>query len=301
MILSIGEILFDNFPKYRRIGGAPFNFAYHAKGLGLPVRFVSRVGKDEPGGEILSILSRAGFQKEDLQSDPVRPTGAVQVELDGQGVPSFTILEDVAYDHIEFDRHIGTILEARPSLIYFGSLIQRTEHGYSTLHQILENRHPDARCLYDMNLRPGCIRRRILERSLQAADVLKLNEEELKTAAGMFDIPDTGPDGVPALMERFDLSIVALTRGAEGSELFVEGDRFGTEAPEPSKIADTVGAGDAYTAMLATGLLKRWHPERILSAAARFSCRICSIEGAIPDSDDFYRDFRAEMKGPADA
>ena len=117
----------------------------------------------------------------------------------------------------------------------------------------------------------------------------------------MFDIPDTGPNGVPALMKRFDLSIVALTRGAEGSELFVGGDRFWTEAPKPAKIADTVGAGDAYTAMLATGLLKRWPPERILSAAARFSCRICSIEGAIPDSDDFYRDFRAEMKGPADA
>jgi fructokinase len=300
MILSIGEILFDNFPKYRRIGGAPFNFAYHAKGLGLPVRFVSRVGKDELGGEILSILAKAGFQSEDLQIDRARPTGAVQVQLDDQGVPSFTILEDVAYDRIEFDTHVGTILEARPSLIYFGSLIQRTEHGYSTLHRILENRHPDARCLYDMNLRPGCIHRRILKRSLQAADVLKLNEEELKTAAGMFDIPDSGPDSVPALMERFDLSMVALTRGAQGSELFVGGNRFGTAAPKPPTVADTVGAGDAYTAMLAAGVLKRWPPERILSAAARFSSRICTIEGAIPGSFDFYRDFRAEMKGPSD-
>jgi fructokinase len=301
MILSIGEILFDVFPKYRRIGGAPFNFAYHVKGLGLPVRFVSRVGKDEPGWEILSVLSRAGFRSEDVQIDPQRPTGKVKVELDDHGVPTFTIVEGVAYDRLAYDEQIGKILEARPSLIYFGSLVQRTEHGFSTLHKIIESRHPDALCLYDMNLRPGCERRHILERSLQAADILKLNDEELQTAAEMFDISGDGPDSAAALMERFSLSMVALTRGAEGSEIYVGGDRFGAEAPEPANIADTVGAGDAYAAVLAAGVLKRWPPEKILSAAARFSSRVCSIEGAIPDGFSFYREFRDDMEGTADA
>ncbi len=297
MILSIGEILFDEFPRYRRIGGAPFNFAYHAKGLGFSVRFVSRVGKDEPGWKILATLEKAGFQSEDVQIDPERPTGSVQVELDDRGVPRFTILEEVAYDHIAFNEHIQALLEKRPRLICFGSLAQRTERGFSTLHEILAARHPDSRCLYDMNLRPGCDRPKIMERSLQEADIVKLNDEELETACETFGISSAGPDAANALMERFDISMLALTRGDEGSELYMDGDRFGTAAPKPTEVVDTVGAGDAYTAMLAAGILLQWAPERILSTAARFSSRVCAIEGAVPENDDFYRDFRAEMKG----
>lgn len=299
MILSIGEILFDVFPQYRRIGGAPFNFAYHLKGLGFPVRFVSRVGRDEAGWQIMSTLEKAGFAGSDVQIDPGRPTGTVQVELDQQGVPAFTIQKDVAYDHIVFDDHIEKLLQSGPRLIYFGSLVQRTQRGFSTLHDILTRRHPDSRCLYDMNLRPGCTEARIIEPSLEKADILKLNDEELGKTAEMFGLSRKGPDAATALIRRFDLSMVALTRGAEGSELYVGKDRFGTAAPKPAAIADTVGAGDAYTAMLAAGVLAGWGPERILSAAARFAARICTIEGAIPDDVDFYRDFRREMKGSA--
>ena len=299
MILSIGEILFDVFPKYRRIGGAPFNFAHHLKGLGFPVRFVSRVGKDENGWKILSLLEKAGFRSEDVQIDPTHPTGTVAVDLDDQGIPQFTIRQEVAYDHLTFDESIGEILDERPSLIYYGSLIQRTDSGFSTLHQILSRRHRQSRCLYDMNLRPGCEKPRLIERSLTEADILKLNDEELKTAAEMFGFSADGPDAAAAMMPRFGLSMVALTRGAEGSELYVGRDRFGTAAPKPSSVADTVGAGDAYTAMLAAGILEGWEPERILSTAARFASRICSIEGAIPEDMEFYRDFRREMKGSA--
>lgn len=298
MILSIGEILFDVFPKYRRIGGAPFNFAYHLLGLGFPVRFVSRVGKDESGWEILSLLEKAGFQSEDVQIDPVHPTGTVQVDLDDQGIPQFTIAEDVAYDFLDFDRRIGKILDEQPSLIYYGSLIQRTEGGFSTLHRILAGRHRQSRCLYDMNLRPGCRRASLIERSLQEADILKLNDEELQTAAEMFGLAEEAPEAAAAMIPRFGLSMVALTRGDEGSELYVGQDRFGTAAPQPAAVADTVGAGDAYTAMLAAGILQGWGPERILSTAARFASRICGIEGAVPEDMEFYRDFRLELKGP---
>jgi len=301
MILSIGEILFDVFPQYRRVGGAPFNFAYHAQGLGLPVRFVSRVGKDEPGWEIMSLLAKAGFRSRDIQIDPDHPTGAVNVELDDQGVPTFSILENRAYDQLAFNERIEAILEEGPRLIYFGSLIQRTENGFSTLHGILAERPPGSQCLYDMNLRPGCVHRRIVEESLQAADILKINEEELETSAALLNIASTGPDAVEALIHRFGLDMVALTRGADGSELYVGRDRFGTAAPKPAEVADTVGAGDAYTAMLAAGVLNGWPPEQILSAAARFSSRVCTIEGAIPEDFTFYEDFRFEMKGSPDA
>lgn len=299
MILSIGEILFDVFPKYRRIGGAPFNFAHHLKGLGFPVRFVSRVGKDENGWKILSLLEKAGFRSEDVQIDSDHPTGTVKVDLDDQGVPKFTIREDVAYDHLAFDQNIGNILAERPSLIYYGSLIQRTDPGFSTLHQILSRRHRQSRCLYDMNLRPGCEKPRLIERSLTEADILKLNDDELETAAEMFGFPADGPDAAAAMMPRFGLSVVALTRGAEGSELYVGRDRFGTAAPKPAAVVDTVGAGDAFTAMLAAGILEGWKPDRILSTAARFASRICTIEGAIPEDMEFYRNFRREMKGSA--
>ncbi len=300
MILSIGEILFDVFPKYRRIGGAPFNFAYHLRGLGFPVRFVSRVGKDESGWEILSLLSKAGFRSEDIQIDPVHPTGTVKVDLDDQGVPQFTIREDVAYDFLAFDENIGKILEETPRLIYYGSLIQRSDAGFAALHKILARRHRQSRCIYDMNLRPGCEKPLLIEQSLQEADILKLNDDELQAASEMFGLPAGGPNAAAAMLPRFGLSMVALTRGAEGSELYIGQDRFGTAAPEPDTVADTVGAGDAYTAMLAAGILQGWGPERILSMAARFASRICAIEGAVAEDMEFYRNFRLEMKGIAD-
>ena len=137
VILSIGEILFDVFPQYRRIGGAPFNFAYHLRGLGFPVRFVSRVGKDEAGQEILSFIAGAGFTGSDIQIDADRATGTVEVELDDEGVPRFTILENVAYDSIAFDDTVKAALNAGPAMICFGSLIQRTRQGFSTIRRVL--------------------------------------------------------------------------------------------------------------------------------------------------------------------
>jgi fructokinase len=296
MILSVGEILFDVFPGYRRVGGAPFNFAFHMKGLGFPVRFLSRVGEDPDGRELMGRLAEAGFDTRDIQADADHPTGRVNVELDDQGVPEFEILPNVAYDYLMVNPRIREILQGPIRLIYYGSLIQRTEAGFAAVQEILSQKPPGAVCLYDMNLRPGCFERRIIDASLRKANILKLNEEELETTAKVLGLPGKYPESVASMIERFDLSQVALTRGGDGSELFVGDSRYDIAPVSKGKIVDTVGAGDAYTSMLAAGWLMDWPPAKILSAASDFAARICSIEGAIPESSDLYYTVTADWK-----
>jgi fructokinase len=137
VILVIGEILFDIFPNYRRLGGAPFNFAYHLKNFGFEVRFISRIGIDDAGKEILHKLELARFNLDDIQVDDDHPTGSVDVQLDKGGAPQFHIIPDVAYDYIEFipGYHANLINEAR--IIYFGSLVQRSEAGYENVQAFI--------------------------------------------------------------------------------------------------------------------------------------------------------------------
>jgi len=294
MILSIGEILYDVFPDQRRLGGAPFNFAFHLKRFGFPVRFVSRVGGDGAGGDILRRIEVAGFAAEDVRIDPNHETGSVRVTLDGRGTPSFHILPDVAYDYISADSHVAALVESVPKLIYFGSLIQRTGVGFQNLHDILDNRAGGTRLFYDMNLREGCRRADIIEASLSRTDILKLSEEELDASARLLGIPGRGNALVDSLMARFDISVTALTRGADGSCLYMNGRRYDAMPASNIRIVDTVGAGDAYAAMLAAGILEEQPPKTIISEATRFSGRICAIGGAIPDNRKFYDDFRRE-------
>jgi len=238
MILVVGEILYDVFPDYKRLGGAPFNFAFHLKNLGFPVRFVSRVGNDADGKDIIGKLEQFGFNLDDIQIDPTRPTGSVQVRLDENGVPNFKITPDVAYDYIEFERKVHAPLIQTSELIYYGSLVQRKAPGFKTIQAILTRKSPSARCFYDINLRPACYNHAVVLTSLSQTNVLKIN-----------------------------------------------------------KIIDSVGAGDAYAAMLAAGILRQWHPETIVHRASLFASQICKIEGAIPESVSFYEPFTGIIKG----
>lgn len=296
-ILALGEILLDCFPGYSRIGGAPFNFAYHLKKFGLPVRFISRIGRDESGRNITGFLSRAGFDPADLQIDADRPTGRVDITLDPLGGARYSIVPDVAYDLLSFDRIAAEIRPAPPPrLIYFGSLIQRTRHGFEGLHRLLSE-SPRSLCLYDMNLRPGATSETIVQTSLESADILKLNEAELERTAAFFGRDATAPEMVEWLMARFSLSAVSLTRGADGSVLYTARGRLETPAAPVGALVDTVGAGDAYCAVLAAGLLLNWPADRILREADAFSSRICAIPGAVPESDDLYREIQSHLEG----
>jgi len=292
MILAIGEILFDVFPDYRRIGGAPFNFAYHLMRLGFPVRFISRIGRDSDGESILDMLQSAGFDTQDIQIDDQRPTGTVKVEVDENGQPGFTILTDVAYEYIAVDDAVRSAIHADPKLIYFGNLIQRSRTGFSALQSLLNHRRPETVCFCDMNLRPDCYTRDTVIHCLEKSDLLKLSEEELDITRRLTGRTESGEGFIRWLMETYTITTLAVTRGAGGSELYRDGMRVAAPASPAKEIVDTVGAGDAYAAMLAAGHLRGWPAETIISCCARFARRICEIPGAIPTTDSLYEEFR---------
>ena len=295
MILSIGEILFDMFPEGRRLGGAPFNFAYHIHRLDGSVRFLSRIGQDPEGQAILDFLAERQFPVGDLQRDEKYPTGRVLVTLDVGGSAQFDILSGVAYDFITVTPAIAQFVKEDCDLIYFGSLIQRTAQGAQTVRRILGLRSPRTKCLCDINLRPDCFTADSLTYALQEADVLKINEEELSTLASMNAIRGDTTQTVAALMDRFDIEMVALTRAEHGSSLFAGGERYDIAPERGLQIKDTVGAGDAFAAMLAIGYVRRWPPERILKSASRLANQVCGITGAIPATPLFYDRFRERL------
>jgi fructokinase len=293
VILVIGEILFDVFPNYRRLGGAPFNFAYHLKKFGFNVRFISRIGIDDKGKEILHKLELARFNLDDIQLDEDHPTGSVNVQLDESGAPQFDIIPDVAYDYIEFIPEYHSTLIDASQMIYFGSLIQRTEAGHETLQAFTVQKPSATLNFYDINLRPGCYNNAVIEKSLLAADILKLSTDELGQLKKMLSSKRSNDDFVNHIMETHSIRAVSLTKGESGSDLFTDQGRFNSKPAEAIAVIDSVGAGDAYAAMLAAGLLKKWQPEEILERASLFASRVCEIKGAIPDSASFYEPFKA--------
>lgn len=296
MILVTGEILFDLFKDRRQMGGAPFNFAFHLKKLGVDVRFISRLGTDDLGKEILDFLSSHQFNTTDIQIDPVLPTGTVQVDVTEHG-HEFTITENTAWDRIEFDRRMTSLLAQAPDLVYFGSLVQRTETGQALIQRILERKPPETRVFCDINLRPGSCSAAVIRTCLSGADILKLNREELREAAG-----DTLGSGTAAqdaaardLMAEHRINRIILTLGPDGSTWITADTILHCPAVPIKQIRDTVGAGDAYAAMSAAGILKNLPPAVCMDLASAFAAHICTLEGALPKNDHIYREFTQRM------
>jgi fructokinase len=296
VIVVIGEILIDIFEDYQRIGGAPFNFAFHLKKLGFPVRFFSRVGNDPHGRRIIDLLKKHRFSESDIQIDSRHPTGTVQVDLDAQGIPHFDICENVAYDYLDINHSdVPDAGEAR--MIYFGSLLQRTDFGCRQVQRFLSRKTGDTIAFCDINLRPPHVNGRAVLESLHHTDLLKVNQEELATIQRAFDGPDATDDVMPWLMETFRISAVALTRGDRGSSFYSRGSQIDIPSVNGVPIVDTVGAGDGYAAVLAAGCLQQIPWKETLSQASRFAARLCGIAGAVPDDQQFYKDFPPTMKG----
>lgn len=292
MICVVGEILFDEFPSYKQLGGAPFNFAYHLKNLGFPVRFISKIGNDANGKKILSLLEKYQFNTDYIQIDGLHPTGTVAVKLDKDGVPQFDIINNVAYDYIEFIPKIHIDLIHQASLVYFGSLAQRSPSGFKNVQKIIGHISGSASCLYDINLRPGCYNDQLISQSLLQANIIKLNQEELQIVKRLIKFEGNNHDLLEHLLNTFQLEIISLTKGSQGSELYTEKGTFSADAVKTARIIDTVGAGDAYAAILAAGLMQKMSPELIMQNASAFSSAICGIKGAIPENRAFYKPFQ---------
>ena len=261
--------------------------------FGRTVHLVSGVGDDDKGKKLLEFLRRHHMDISAVQVIPGSPTGQVKLQLDEQGKPQFQILTETAYDQIEFQPLLTKRL-AQTDLVYFGSLIQRSRQGHETLQRILKQRPAHTRCLYDVNLRPGCYNETVVRESLQQCDVVKLNNEELDILKEMFALPHDQRSFIDYLLRHYRLDLLCLTCGGEGSHLYTSDHHSFTEAAPVDKIADTVGAGDAYAAVLAIGCLERWLPGKILKSASAFSSHICQIEGAVPleNLKDFYDVFK---------
>ena len=297
MVLVIGEILFDIFPAYKRMGGAPFNFAYHMKQLGFPVRFISRVGNDDSGREILNFLDHHGFDPDDVQTDYDRPTGSVKVEVLPEGEHTFTISKDTAYDHID-DTPIRQLLSGtRPDVIYFGTLIQRTQNNFELLQEILSQKSPETLSFCDINLRPDCYTGQTIKASLNAADILKLNMDELAALTAGPGTMASHEISARKLMKDYCVETIILTMGEKGSQWFTTDQRHYEEQPESSPdIADTVGAGDAYAAMSVAGILKNLPVEEIIPLAGRFASHVCGIQGALIQAPGVYQEFKNRLE-----
>ncbi len=296
MILVTGEILFDLFENRRQLGGAPFNFAFHLKKLGCDVRFVSRVGSDDLGKEILTFLTDHRFDVTDIQVDADLPTGTVQVDLTEDG-HDFTITQNTAWDRIGFDHHVRSLLARAPELVYFGSLVQRTKPGQALIQRILERKPPETRVFCDINLRPASINAAVIRTCLSGADILKLNQEELWEAAGNTGISRGAGEETAArrLMTEHGIRRIILTRGRGGSTWITGDTALHCPAVPVKPIIDTVGAGDAYAAMSAAGILKHLPPEACMNLASEFAAHICTLEGALPKDDHIYREFKQRM------
>ena len=177
MILVIGEILFDLFGNNKKLGGAPFNFAFHLKKLGFQVRFVSRVGEDALGREILYFLKQHQFDLTDIQIDPNHDTGTVKVTMSHEG-HAFTITPDTAWAHLVFDRGLSTLLQQYCDLLYFGSLIQHSKKGITLIQKVMSQKQSGTTVFCDLNLRPGFYGPGVIKAALRASDILKLSREE---------------------------------------------------------------------------------------------------------------------------
>ncbi|MDY6904984.1 MAG: carbohydrate kinase [Thermodesulfobacteriota bacterium] len=298
MIFVIGEVLFDIFPTYKRIGGAPFNFAFHMKQMGFPVNFITRVGDDANGREILDIMKEYGFVLKNVQVDPGRETGKVMVNLDDDGVPTFDIRQDVAYDHIAYTDVMDRMLRSRPMMIYVGTLVQRSEKSRQAVRDVMQAKPSKVPLFYDVNLRPGCYTGEAVQSTLNATDILKINDEELTVLADMFGFSGPAHRIVKGFMKQWGLTMVALTKGSAGSELFTPDGYASTNVPDRNDVVDTVGAGDAFAAVLAAGYLQNRSLDAILSAATDFAAQMCTVQGAVPQDPGIYNTLKEGLLSP---
>ncbi len=278
--LGVGEVLWDLLPGGRQLGGAPANFAYHAHALGAEALVVSRVGNDALGREILERLRSLGLRTDGVTTDLSVPTGTVSVTLDAHGKPTFTIHENVAWDFTEAGQSILDEV-SQVDAICFGTLGQRNPVARASIRAVLAATPPAALRIFDVNLRQQLWSRELIIESLELAEVLKLNDEELSIVAYLLGLKGDESSQLRQLAARFELKAVALTKGGKGSALLV-GDEIVTRPGSKLVIADTVGAGDSYTAALALGLLAGHEPERILKCAHRVADYVCTQPGAMP-------------------
>lgn len=281
IVVGMGEALWDVLPEGKKIGGAPANFAYHVSQFGLPSFVVSSVGDDPLGNEILENFTSKGLNY--IIDKVPYPTGTVQVELDQNGVPVYDIKENVAWDNIPSTEPLLE-LARRTKAVCFGSLAQRNVVSRNTINTFLDAmpKTEDSLVVFDVNLRQGFYNKEILCNSMNRCNILKINDEELVTVSRMFGYPGIDlQDKCWILIGKYNLKMLILTCGINGSYVFTPGKV--SFRPTPTvEVADTVGAGDSFTAAFISSILQGKSVDEAHTIAVNTSAFVCTRKGAMP-------------------
>ena len=281
IVVGMGEALWDVLPEGKKIGGAPANFAYHVSQFGLQSCVVSAVGDDNLGHEIIRNFTSKGLNYH-IDTVPY-PTGTVQVEIDQAGIPQYDIKENVAWDNIPYTTRLEQIAE-RTKAVCFGSLAQRNVVSRDTINRFLDAmpHNDDTLVVFDVNLRQGFYNKDILCDSMERCNILKINDEELVTVSRMFGYPGIDlQDKCWILLGKYNLKMLILTCGINGSYVFTPG-RVSFQATPRVEVADTVGAGDSFTAAFIANILKGKTVEEAHHIAVLTSAYVCTQKGAMP-------------------
>lgn len=282
IVVGMGEALWDVLPDGKKIGGAPANFAFHVSQFGFGSRVVSAVGEDKLGEEILSTFKEKRL--EGIIEQVPYPTGTVQVEIDDAGVPAYDIREGVAWDNIPFTPALEA-LARQTQAVCWGSLAQRSVVSRETIAAFLDAMPSDGGRLkvFDVNLRQGFYTKEILCDSMRRCNVLKINDEELVTVSRLFGYPGIDlQDKCWILLAKYNLRMLILTCGVNGSYIFTPGNVSFVETPRVD-VADTVGAGDSFTATIVSSLLSGKPVREAHQLAVKVSAYVCTQNGAMPE------------------
>ena len=279
VIVGLGEVLWDCLPEGRKLGGAPANFAYHASQFGYHAYAVSAIGNDALGDQTVEALDEKHLKYIMPRVD--YPTGTVQVELDEDGVPTYDIKRDVAWDNIPFTPEVEEVAK-HCGCVCFGSLAQRHVISHDTIHRFLNTTPMDCMKIFDINLRQNFYTKEVIQESLKACNILKINDEELVTISRLFGYSGLDiEDKCYLILGKYNLKMLVLTCGTNGSYVFAPG--LESYQPTPKvKVADTVGAGDSFTGSFAAAILSGMPLQEAHKLAVEVSAFVCTQPGAMP-------------------
>lgn len=297
-VVGMGEALWDCLPSGRKLGGAPANFAYHVSQFGIQGCIVSSVGSDLLGREIMDIFTEKHLPWELPVSE--YPTGTVQVTLDVNGIPQYEIKEDVAWDNIPYTPALDQLAK-KTVAVCWGSLAQRSQKSRETINRFIDSmpQSEDVLKVFDINLRQGFYTKEIIENSFRKCNILKINDEELVAISRLF-----GPDvdsklqdlkGIDfqakckALLNEYNLKLLILTCGVNGSYVFTPDGEVSFQSTPKVEVADTVGAGDSFTATFVASLLLGKSVKESHERAVRVSAFVCTQNGAMPVIPEEYK------------
>lgn len=280
IVIGIGELLWDMLPSGKQLGGAPCNFVYHAQKMGAEGVCISAIGKDELGLKIIDVLQSKGLSTSLIQKNTY-PTSKVDVALDPNGVPHYTIHQNVAWDFIEYTSALEDLI-AKAHVVCFGSLAQRCNVSQMCIAKALKKCKPECIIIFDINLRQKYFTKKIIESSLHLCNILKLNEDELPIVSDLLNIEGDISQQLSKLRQQYNLDLIAYTQGACGSYLISSTEESFMPTPIV-EVKDTVGAGDAFTAAMVMQILDQKSLKDIHQKAVDISAFVCTQNGAMPE------------------